>query len=196
MCEILIQSKESHEKAVEYIAKYLSSTKDEGIILDPDPNKSVETYADADFAGNWYKPDAEFDVNTARSRTGFILTYCACLVTWASKLQPIISLSSTEADYVSLSHSMRETIPLMGTIAEITRKGFDVKCRLPRVHCKAFKDNLGAIELVKLPKIRPRTKRINVTYHHFREFVRKGLVRLFPIKTEDQIADLLTKSLP
>ena len=188
--------RESHGKAVEYIAKYLASTRDEGIILDPDPNKSIETYADADFAGNWYKPDAEFDVNTARSRTGFILTYCACPITWTSKLQSTISLSSTEAEYVSLSHSMRETIPLMGTIAEITRKGFDVKCRLPRVHCKAFEDNLGAIELAKLPKIRPRTKHINVTYHHFREFVRKGLIKLFPIKTEDQIADLLTKPLP
>ena len=83
----------------------------------------------------------------------------------------------------------------MGTIAEITRKCFDVKCGLPRVHYKAFENNLGAIELAKLPKFRPRTKHINVTYHHFRDFVRKGLVKLFPIKTEDQIADLLTKPL-
>ena len=155
--------RESHGKAVEYIAKYLANTRDEGIILDPDLNKSVETYADADFAGNWYKPDAEFDVNTARSRTGFILTYCACPITWASTLQSTIALSSTNAKYVLLSHSTRETIPLMGTIAEITRKGFDVKCRLPIVQSKAFEDNLGAIELAKLPKIRPRTKHTNVT---------------------------------
>jgi hypothetical protein len=46
----------------------------------------------------------------------------------------------------------------------------------PRVFCKAFKDNSGALELAHLPKMRPQTKHINIKYHHFREHVRLGLI--------------------
>ena len=61
--------KVSHGKAIEHIVNYLNGTKEDGIILKPDFEKSLEVYADADFAGNWHKPDAEFDANTAKSRT-------------------------------------------------------------------------------------------------------------------------------
>ena len=62
-------------------------------------------------------------------------------------------------------------------------------------YCKVFKDNSGALELARLPKLRPRTKHINVCYHHFREHVRNGLIKIFPVNTKDQIADALTKAL-
>jgi hypothetical protein len=63
------------------------------------------------------------------------------------------------------------------------------------VYCKVFEDNLGALELARLPKLCPRTKYINVCYHHFREHMCKGLIKIFPINTKDQIADTLTKAL-
>ena len=65
-----------------------------------------------------------------------------------------------------------------------------------RVHCRCFEDNTGALELANVPKLRPRTKHINLVYHHFRDHVRKGLVKIFPISTSEQIADILTKTLP
>jgi hypothetical protein len=65
----------------------------------------------------------------------------------------------------------------------------------PRVYCKAFKDNSGALELAHLPKIPPRTKHINVRFHHFREHVRLGLIKVFPISTDQQLADIFTKPL-
>jgi hypothetical protein len=58
-----------------------------------------------------------------------------------------------------------------------------------------FEDNPGALELARLPKLRPRTKHINVCYHHFQEHVQKGLIKIFPVDTKDQIADALTKPL-
>ena len=60
---------------------------------------------------------------------------------------------------------------------------------------KVFEDNSGALELARLPKQRSRTKHINVCCHHFREHVRKGLIKIFPVDRKDQIADALTKAL-
>ena len=95
--------REPHGRAVEHIVKYLKKTKHRGIILDPDRAKSLEVYADADFSGNWNKNTAEHDSSTAKSRTGYIILYAGCPIIWCSKLQTQVSLSTTEAEYVSLS---------------------------------------------------------------------------------------------
>ena len=84
----------------------------------------------------------------------------------------------------------------MELVADMKAKKFRVICTEPYVYCKTFEDNSGALELARLPKLRPRTKHINTSYHHFREHVRKGLVKVFPISTQDQIADCLNKALP
>jgi hypothetical protein len=67
---------------------------------------------------------------------------------------------------------------------------------LAQVHCRVFEDNSGALELARIPKMRPRTKHLNVKYHHFREHVRKGLISVHPISTLKQQADIYTKPLP
>ena len=64
------------------------------------------------------------------------------------------------------------------------------------IDCKAFEDNSGALELARTPKLRPRTKHINIKYHHFRDHVRSGKIKIYPVKSEDQLADVLTKPLP
>ena len=66
----------------------------------------------------------------------------------------------------------------------------------PKVHCTVFEDNSGALELACLPKIRPRTKHINQSYHHFREHVEHQEVSIQATPMEDQLADILTKPLP
>jgi hypothetical protein len=65
----------------------------------------------------------------------------------------------------------------------------------PVVHCKAFDDNSGAVELAKVPQMRPPTKHINTKYHHFRKFVADGLIKIHQVATQDQIADIFTKNL-
>ncbi len=103
--------------------------------------------------------------------------------------------SQPEAEYIALSMAPRDVIPVMNLTKEIKSKGFSVICTKPHVYCKVFEDNSGALELARLPKLWPRTKHINVCYHHFREHVCKGLIKIFPIDTKDQIADTLTKAL-
>ncbi len=187
--------KVEHTKAVKAIVRYLIATKDKGLLCTPN-DSSLECFCDADFAGNYHISEAEQETDTARSRTGYVIKYAGCPLIWASRLQTEIALSTTESEYISLSTSLRDVIPLMNLIEELRKAGFDYSPMKPRIYCKAFEDNSGALELAKAPKLRPRTKHINIKYHHFREFVKDGKVELYKIDTEEQDADILTKGLP
>ena len=160
----------------------------------PDHNKSFECWVDASHAGEWNRSDAEFNPDTARSRTGYVLTYAGCPLIWASKLQTEIALSSTESEYIALSQALREVIPLMALMKEARKQGFDIAPKAS-IHCTAFEDNTGALEMARVPKMRPRTKHLNIKYHHFREYVKKGLISIHRVSTEEQMADVLTKPL-
>ena len=118
-----------------------------------------------------------------------------CPVTWKSQLQTEICLITTESEYTGLSYALREVIPMMHLLDEFKAMGFDVGDTTPKVHCKVFEDNSGALEIAKNHKYRPRTKHLNVKLHHFRDYVVKGLISIHKIDTKDQLADYLTKAL-
>jgi hypothetical protein len=126
---------------------------------------------------------------------GYVLRYAGCPMHWASKMQTEIALSTTEAEYIALSQSMREVLPIMWLMQEAHDNGIPVLTTPPKIHCKVFEDNAGAIEIAKVPKMRPRTKHLNIKYHHFREEVKKGTVSIYHVGTTDQIADIFTKPL-
>ena len=189
-----IDPKESHAKAVKRIGRYLLDTRDQGYIIRPD-DLMLECYADADFSGNWRRDIAEQDTSTAQSRTGFVILFAGCPLIWGSRLQTEIALSTTEAEYIALSTALRETIPLINLLQELKDMKFIDEAKAPIIHCKAFEDNSGALELAKSPKMRPRTKHINIKYHHFRSYVSSGAITLHKVSTENQIADIFTKPL-
>ena len=186
-----------HAKAVKLIGRYLRGTHNKGIYLRPTDDSFV-VWADADFSGNWKQDDDETTNNadTARSRSGYIVSYLGCPVLWKSQLQTEIALSSTESEYISLSQSLCKAIPLMELVKEMKVLGYNVGQTIPAVHCTLFKDNAGALCLAKAPAMRPRTKHINVKYHHFRAAVAAGEVTVQDISTDDQVADMLTKANP
>ena len=70
----------------------------------------------------------------------------------------------------------------------------NIEPKRPIVKCKVFKENNGAIKLAKAPKIHPGTKHIALKYHHFRERVRKNMIKINPIQTLEQVADIFTKA--
>ena len=187
--------KREHANAVRWIGRYLLATRDKGLIFKPSGN-SFDVYVDSGFSGNWDQEGAPDDPDTARSRTGYVIEYAGCPIVWVSKLQTLIALSSTEAEYISLSTSLRETIPIIELLREIRDQGFDIKSSKPTVHCKVFEDNSGALEIATIHKVRPRTKHLNVQLHHFRQYVGQGDITIHKIDTTDQKADILTKSLP
>ena len=85
---------------------------------------------------------------------------------------------------------------MMKLVSEMDEHGWGMPMVALRIHCRVFEDNSGALELARVPKIRSRTKHINIIYHHFRTFVRDGKITIWPIDTNHQPADMLTKPLP
>ena len=189
--------KVEHGKALKWLGRYLAGTKEQGIIYTPDNDQSFELYVDASFSGNWDPKDAEWDPDTARSRAGYFVMYAGCPVIWASKLLTEIAMSTTESEYLAISTATREVLPIMELIQEMSEHGYGLINHVPKVHCRVFEDNSGAVELassVKNPKMRPRTKHINTKYHHFRTKVMDGTLSIHPISTDDMLADILTKN--
>jgi hypothetical protein len=173
----------------------LKGTVDKGIILKPTENK-FKVYVDADFGGLWDKEKALDHPITSKSRTGYVVTYADCPIIWASQLQSEIALSTTEAECLALSTSLRNTIPIMRLVKELSNK-FNLPLETkPTIYCTVFEDNSGAVELANVPKMRPRTRHINPKYHHFRKYVFDGKIKVQYIPTAEQQADIFTKNLP
>ena len=81
---------------------------------------------------------------TSKSRSSWFIRFAGAPITWASKIQTITALSTTEAEYIALSTSLREVIPLMGMLKEATEQGLRVKFLPPKIHYTVFEDNSGA----------------------------------------------------
>ena len=166
-----------------------------------DRTKGIECFVDADFAGGFDK-NKPTNPRDCLSRTGYVVKFANCPIVWSSKLQTTIALSTTEAEYMALSTAAREVIYLMSLTEELRQHGVELITKQPKIQCKVFEDNAGAIELAKLPKLRPRTKHMAIQYHHFRSWTVKGLNGEEPkiiveyIPTNLQEADIMTKPLP
>ena len=186
----------SHAEAVKRIGRYLLATKDKGFLIHPNQHKLFDCWVDANFSVNWRQRDVHNDPTTAKSSSGWIVCFAGAPITWASKIQKITALSTTEAEYIALSTSLREVIPLMGMLTEATDQGVQIDNLPPKIHCTVFEDNSGALELARSPKMRPRTKHINQLYHHFREHVERQEIQVQATPTVEQMADILTKPLP
>ena len=186
--------KKSHANAVKQIVRYLIGTRDKGIIIAPTGNE-FEVYCDSNFVGDYNKDTSHYDVMTAKSRGGHIIMYAGCPIVWSSKMLTEVTLSTTESEYCEISNALRATIPLMNFVKEIRERHDKNLTDVPVVKCEVFEDNSGAVELSMVHKMRPRTKHINVKYHHFREHVRKKLIKISHIPSENNCADTCTKPL-
>ena len=145
--------KKSHAEAVKCIGRYLLTSRDKGLIIHPNKQWHFDCWVDVDFAGNWRQADAHIDPMVSKSRSGWIVHFAGAPITWASKMQTITAMSTTEAEYIALSTALREMIPLMGILKEAREQGLGVGYLTPKVHCTVFEDNSGALELARLPKI-------------------------------------------
>ena len=110
-------AKKSHEDAVKHICHYLHGTKDQGIIFKSTGNLTVECYVDADFASPWTF-EVDQDPVCVKSCTRYVLTFGGCPLLWTSKLLTEIALSTMEAEYIDLSQSMRDVIPMKTLVEE------------------------------------------------------------------------------
>ena len=183
----------SHEKSIMRIGRYLLDTRKRGIIYKPDVSKGLECHVDADFAGGWSQADSE-NADNVLSRTGYVIMYADCPILWVSRLQTEIALSTAEAEYIALSQSLRDVIPLITLLKEINTV-FPVHVKTPTFVCKVHEDNQSCITMATTSKFSPRTKHIALKYHHFRSYVKNGTIQITYCRTTEQKADILTKPL-
>ena len=120
--------------------------------------------------------------------------YAGCLITWVSKMQTEIALSTTESEYIALSSAMREVILFLGLMKE-TAGLFVLLTRDPVFCCTVWEDNEICITVSKIPKFTPRKNHIAIKYHNFRRFVSDGTIIIKSIDTAEQISDIFTKPL-
>jgi len=137
----------------------------------------VEGYCDADWASQLHR----------HSISGFSFHFGGGAVSWSSKKQNIVTLSSTEAEYIAQMHAVKEAVWLRNFISEIRGE----RERALTMLC----DNQGAISLAKDNKFHSQMKHIDLRYHFIREAVEEGKINVTYIPTEDNVADIFTKLL-
>jgi hypothetical protein len=193
-----------HELAVKRIVRYLLATKDKGLILKPSQSLTLDMYVDADFAGMWHKEYAELRENVL-SRSGFVITFCGCPITWCSKLQTEIALSTTESEYIALSTATRHLLPIRRILEDIHAVSY-IKLNVTQSRTntssfnlapsKVYEDNTACIVLATTEStFKPRTKHVSLKYHHFHDQIKLGHLQIIKVDTHNNIADIFTKPL-
>jgi hypothetical protein len=173
-------SGQEHWTAAKRVLKYLKGTRELGIVYGANGARDIELYGycDADWAG---------DIETRRSTTGYVFMLGGGSISWASKLQPTVALSSTEAEYMAACAAVQEAIYMRRLLG-------DLKCEQVQPTI-IWEDNQGCIAMSKNPIHHKRTKHLDIRYHFTREKVESGEIDLKYVSTEHQLADLLTKPL-
>ena len=143
--------KQSHAKAVKMIGRYLAGTCDKGTVISCPKSFGFQCFSDSDFAG-LFKRDPDFSPSSSKSRSGYIIKFCECPLLWKSQLQPTIALSTSEAEYYSLSQSMRALIPIYSLLKHffsivVPPRRFVTLTRT--IPCTVLVDNTSALTLAR-----------------------------------------------
>ena len=197
---------ENHMKLTIHLFKYLKHTSNLGLLLGERESKEFglklnirygkgtidgksktdktvkEEPISAMSDSNWGSDEVD-----RRSVTGVIVTYYGSPVSWFSKRQPTVALSSTEAEYMALTSAAQEVTWFQTWMREVLNKEV-----AGLIEC----DNQATIAIANSERISDRTKHIDIRHHYIREKVSDKSITVTWISTEEQLADLLTKRMP
>lgn len=171
----------AHWTAVKRILRYLKGTMSAKIEYSKTVSSELMGYCDADWAG---------DPDDRRSTTGYCFLKQGGAVSWCSTRQKTIALSSTEAEYMSLSSATQEALWLRQFQNSLKIDGHSSDEPM-KIHC----DNMSAIDLAKTTGYHARSKHIDIRHHFVRQRITEGQVNIEHIGTEYMTADVLTKAL-
>jgi len=169
---------QTHFQYAKRVLKYLKGSLNKNLVFSKGSGNIIIGYADADWAN---------DINDFKSYSGFVFKLAGGAISWEARKQRCVALSSTEAEYISLSEASKEACFLKGLYSELS--GVDEPILL-------FNDNQSSQKLVKNAVFHNRTKHINVRYHFVRETTEKGIINLKYCNTQEMVADIFTKGLP
>jgi len=164
------------------VIKHVLDTRDLAIRVAPidllNDEWIIIAFSDSDFGG---------DKETRISIAGFILYLMGVPISWRSKGQKSVTLSSSEAEYVALSEAAKEIKFVYQLLISM-----GMKVKLPII---VRVDNLGAVFMSENVSVSQRTKHVDIRYRFVQEFVLDGFIKVMFVKTEDNDADIFTKNL-
>jgi len=169
-------------KELKRVIKYVIDTKEYGLKLHPkqiDQNGLLQIvlYSDSDWAG---------DKETRISVTGYVIFLQGCIVSWKSKAQSCVTLSSSKAELMALSEATKEIRCMYSVL-----KAMDVKFQLP-INCRV--DNIGAIFMAENATATPKSKHMDTRAKFVTQFIADGFLKIIFVKTSDNTSDPLTKN--
>jgi hypothetical protein len=178
MSQFCANVSQEHLSQALYIVRYLGSTKYLTLKFNGANHNGFLGYTDSDWAAN---PDDR------KSITGYVLFLANGPVSWLTRRQKTIALSSTEAEYMVMSDTARQISWIKSLLSEI---GF----KIPKI--PLYCDSQGAVFLATNPAQEMQSKHIGICYHYIRECVEEGdKINLFDIPTDQQLTDIFTKNL-
>jgi hypothetical protein len=176
LCKFSNDPRTDHWTAAKKVLRYLKGTSELKLFLQPNSLQLIG-FADA----NWAT-----DTDSRKSTTGYIFKIGNSPISWNTKLQPTVALSSCEAEYMALATAAQEGIFLSNVLKSLG---------VPIQSLDMYEDNQGAIELTKSTKNHARTKHIDIRYHFLKDLVKDGFLHLKHIRTHEMEADMFTKAL-
>jgi len=171
-----VSPKESHLIAIKRILKYLKGIISFGLWYPYGASLSLIGYSDADYGG--YKIDR-------KSTSGTCHLLGSSLVSWHSKKQACVALSTTKAEYIAAGNYCAQILWKKQQLED-----YNIFLNLP-LKC----DNTSAINLTKNPIMHSRTKHIEIRHHFLRDHISKGNCEIEYVDTNHQLADIFTKTL-
>jgi hypothetical protein len=179
VCLHMHTPREPHLTALKRILRYLHGSLDYGLLLRSSPTSELVVYTDADWVGY---PD------TRRSTSGYVVFLGANLVSWAAKRKPVVSRSSTEAEYHDVANGVADSSWMHQLLHEL----HSPLQRATIVYC----DNVSAVYLSTNLVRHQRTKHVEIDLHFVCKRVAAGDVRVLSVPTTLQFADIFTEGLP
>jgi hypothetical protein len=170
-------------KELKRVIKFVLGTKDFGLKLEPKLVKGrgdlwvIVVWSDSDFAG---------DTDTRISITGYIIFVMGCAVSWKSKAQKSVSLSSSEAEWYALSEAVKEVKFIAQVLVTM-----DIPVQLPIV---VRVDNVGAIFMSESPSATGRTKHVDIRTKFVMQYVEDDFIKIIFAKSEENVSDGFTKN--
>jgi hypothetical protein len=168
---------EEHLGRALYICRYLVGTSNYRLTYDGSSGEGISACTDSDWAS---------DVNTRRSQTGYFVKMAKGLISWTSRAQKTIAMSSTEAEYMALSDCSRQVVWMHTLLGELDYH------LAPIPICG---DNQGSLFIASNPVTEKRSKHIDIRFHYIREVIARKLADVYFIEGEENPADILTKNL-
>lgn len=169
----------AHWQAVKRIFRYLRGTMHLKLKYRCGGLADLHGFTDADWAS---------EIDERRSVSGFVFKLSGGAISWQSKRQAIVALSSTEAEYIALSSVVCESLWLRQLTNELDKGAVKP--------IKIFCDNESSIRLAENDAYRPRTKHIDTRFHHTRQQIEAKFIDVEHVSTKLMTADFLTKGVP